>query len=246
MENSIIPFTMKLFKRLDYFKNSKTLKFLHNIELICSETFQARNNKKINSINGMYVTGLGIKKLQGNEWLDDEVVNFYFQLIKNESNFAIYSVDALNYTNFKKYQRINEIYKVRQSRASTKHLDFIFIPINFDRLHWAFAVVHVNKKINKFYDSLKNMGKQINGHCVCEDIRQFLTTTNFICDVDEFGWQFEYPYTPQQNDKSSCGVYTCQLAKQISRSQELKLSATDIPHLRKEMVVEVVSGYLFQ
>ena len=194
----------------------------------------------------MYVTGLGIKKLQGNEWLDDEVVNFYFQLIKNESNFAIYSVDALNYTNFKKYQRINEIYKVRQSRASTKQLDFIFIPINFDLLHWGFAVVHVNKKIIKFYDSLKNMGKQINGHCVCEDIRQFLTTTNFICDVDEFGWQFEYPYTPQQNDKSSCGVYTCQLAKQISRSQELKLSATDIPHLRKEMVVEVVSGYLFQ
>ena len=56
--------------------------------------------------------------------------------------------------------------------------------------------------------TLKTMGKDVNGHCVCEDLRQFLTTTNFIYDADEFGWQVEYSYTPHQNDTCSCGVYT--------------------------------------
>ena len=95
------------------------MKFFNNIELTCSETFTARNNKKINRINGISVTGKSIKT-----WLDDEVINSYFQLISNDSNFTIYCDNSINYAPFERYQKINEIYQVKQSRFSIKHLDF--------------------------------------------------------------------------------------------------------------------------
>ena len=149
------------------------------------------------------------------------------------------------YGTFKRYQNNNKLWKVKESSASVKQLDFIFFPINFVD-HWAFVVVFVYQKKIKLFDSIKNYGRTVNGHCVCDDVRQFLTTTNVISDADEFEWQAEYPETPQQNDGYNCGVYTCQLAKQISRGQQLIINERDIPYLRKEMVVEIVLGHLFQ
>ena len=50
--------------------------------------------------------------------------------------------------------------------------------------HWGFAVVNVRDNAIKFYDSIKNCDVDFNGgHCVCNDVRSFLRTTNFISKI---------------------------------------------------------------
>ena len=50
-----------------------------------------KNNKsKFNSINNHLITGQGIKTLQGSRWLDDQVINSYFQLISNNKDLNIF------------------------------------------------------------------------------------------------------------------------------------------------------------
>ena len=62
----------------------------------------------------------------------------------------------------------------------------------------------------------------------------------------EIDWQFENAtYCPQQPDSFSCGVYVCQVAKQISRSEELMINEEYLPTIRKEMVAEISLGGLF-
>ena len=129
-------------------------------------------------------------------------------------------------------------------------MEYIFFVINFTKsehdVHWAFSVVDVKNKTISFYDSVKNMSRDYyNGHCVCQDVKKFLRSTNFIRDIPACDWKLEYPETPQQTDGNSCGVFCCQLAKQLSRNQLLKLETKDIPFLRKEMTCELSLGVLF-
>ena len=211
-----------------------------------------KNNKaKINIINNILITGQGIKTLEGSRWLDDQVINTYFQLICNFSDLNIFFVDSGVYKLFKERLNSKQQYCLKKSKCSIDDLDIILLPINFtDETgligHWAFAAVYVNAKVIKFYDSIKNFGLSLNGHCVCEDIRRFLRSTNFFSNIAACQWQLEYPETPQQQDTSSCGVFACQIAKQLSNSQSLNIKTGDIPYLRKEMTCEIALGILFK
>ena len=105
--------------------------------------------------------------------------------------------------------------------------------------HWVIAVVSNNVQKIKLYDLVENFGVTLNGHCVFEDVTKFLKTSNYISNMAACQWQLEYPETPQQEDSSSCGVFACQIAKQIPRSQKIELKTSDISYLRKEMTCEI-------
>ena len=235
----------------NYFKNAKRLKSFYNLDKLYTDTMNKNNKAKINIINNILITGQGIKTLEGSRWLDDQVINTYFQLICNFSDLNIFFVDSGVYKLFKERLNSKQQYCLKKSKCSIDDLDIILLPINFtDETgligHWAFAAVYVNAKVIKFYDSIKNFGLSLNGHCVCEDIRRFLRSTNFFSNIAACQWQLEYPETPQQQDTSSCGVFACQIAKQLSNSQSLNIKTGDIPYLRKEMTCEIALGILFK
>ena len=49
--------------------------------------------------------------------------------------------------------------------------------------------------------TVKNMGRDYyNGHCVCEDVKKFLRSTNYIKNIPACEWQLQYSETPQQTD----------------------------------------------
>ena len=234
----------------NYFKNSKNMRHFYNLNIIYEQTMNKRDIDLINTFKNCSLTGKGVKKLKGSAWLDDEVINSYFQLVCDSSSSKIFFVDSLNYQTFKKYQELNLPYSLKKSLVSFKDLDYVYFVINFTKsehdAHWAFSVVDVKNKTISFYDSIKNLSRDYyNGHCVCLDVKKFMRSTNFIRDIPACDWKLEYPETPQQTDGNSCGVFCCQLAKQLSRNQLLKLETKDIPFLRKEMTCELSLGVLF-
>ena len=85
--------------------------------------------------------------------------------------------------------------------VSFEELDYInFAEIKNDA-HWGFSVVDVKTKSKSFYDSIENMGREnYNGHCVCEDVKKFLRSTNYIRNIPACEWQLQYSETPQQTD----------------------------------------------
>ena len=79
----------------------------------------------------------------------------------------------------------------------------------------------------------------------CRHVKQFLYS-NYLSNIASYiHWQFENANALQQTDDVNCGVYICQVAKQISRSEELQVKQQHLPKTRKEMVAEIVLGFLF-
>ena len=157
---SITPETIykSLHNDHNYFKNSQTIKHFYNLEQICQITMNKKLKDKINSFQDCTITGKGIKTLQGSQWLNDEVVNSYFQLVSDSSELSMFFVDSLNYQTFKNYQTLNVPYSLTKSKVSFGGLDLILIALNFARSkndgHLGFAVVNVRDRIIKFYDKI--------------------------------------------------------------------------------------------
>jgi len=220
-----------------------------------TQTSVSRTNyqllKSLQDIDKIYnanIKNLKVAKLQGERWLDDLVIDAYFELIQKASSKRVCSVSSQEFAGFveKREKRI-ETRKYRKSKASFSELDLIFLPIRIITSlgkHWVFLVVSVSEKKIIYYDSIKK--KKQFAHGYCDHVKQFLGCSNYISNVaPEIDWQFENACCPQQSDGFSCGVYVCQVAKQISRSEELMINEEYLPTIRKEMVAEISLGGLF-
>ena len=76
-----------------------------------------------------------------------------------------------------------------------------FLSCNLTIRHWAFAVVIVNDKKTKYYDSL-TPGMNV-CHSRSGSIKQLLTESNYLKNAENIDWQSEYPASPQQVNDSS-------------------------------------------
>ena len=82
----------------------------------------------------------------------------------------------------------------------------------------------------------------------CKNSKEFLES-NFIFNSTKIHfpqWNLENVVnTPQQPDGHNCGVYVCQNIKSILRSENFSICPSDLSAIRKEMVAELVLGFLF-
>ena len=103
-----------------------------------------------------------LKCLQPTTWLNDEVINFYTNMIMEdllETN-GIYSCNTFFMS---KLFPENERYDFEAVRRWTKNIDIfslkkIFIPINIDNRHWTLVYIDVHNKSIFYYDSLGDAG----------------------------------------------------------------------------------------
>lgn len=98
-----------------------------------------------------------IYKLYPETWLNDEIINFYMELISdraNSENSNLPSVHCFN-TFFCSTLREHGYAKVRRwtKRVDIFAKDLIFIPINYS-YHWTLGVIDMRNKTIRIYDSL--------------------------------------------------------------------------------------------
>ena len=99
------------------FKKPRTLKIFYNTHKIYQSTMNKSNSDKVNCISNNLITGQGIVTLQGSSWLDDEVINAYFQLVANSSDLYIFYVNTLNYQTFKDRHILNHPYSLNVAKC---------------------------------------------------------------------------------------------------------------------------------
>ncbi|CCE80230.1 Piso0_003332 [Millerozyma farinosa CBS 7064] len=188
------------------------------------------------------ITSRDLQTLKYGNWLNDNIIDFYFNLI-TEKNPRVYGWTTHFFTTLKQkgYQSVARWAKRRKLDVTAK--DIILVPVNIMGTHWALAVINNIEKRFQYFDSLSSRGNmpalQLLRTYMKEEGKKLGSSINF----ESYEIQAAMP-SPQQNNGSDCGVFTCVCANYISRGKQLTYSQKDMKIIRKNMAYEIITKNL--
>uniref|UniRef100_A0A2K5BXG7 Ubiquitin-like protease family profile domain-containing protein n=1 Tax=Aotus nancymaae TaxID=37293 RepID=A0A2K5BXG7_AOTNA len=192
------------------------------------------------------ITRGDIQTLKNYHWLNDEVINFYMNLLvernKKQGYPALHVFSTFFYPKLKSggYQAVKRWTK----GVNLFEQEIILVPIH-RKVHWSLVVIDLRKKCLKYLDS---MGQK--GHRICEILLQYLqdeskTKRNIDLNLLEWTHYSMKPHEiPQQLNGSDCGMFTCKYADYISRDKPITFTQHQMPLFRKKMVWEILHQQL--
>ncbi|XP_022419001.1 sentrin-specific protease 2-like, partial [Delphinapterus leucas] len=133
------------------------------------------------------ITRGDIQTLKNYHWLNDEVINFYMNLLvernKKQGYPALYAFSTFFYPKLKSggYQAVKRWTK----GVNLFEQELILVPIH-RKVHWSLVVIDLRKKCLKYLDS---MGQK--GHRICEILLQYLqdeSKTKRNIDLNVLEW----------------------------------------------------------
>lgn len=212
-------------------------------ELIMPE-LQGKWKEKINQLqNRQYSqlqTELDPKDLRAgisNQWLGDEIVNGYIQLLVSQS---IGFINSFFFTKLTKSWRLreNEI-DYENAKRWVRKIDIfsyqkILIPINIKNTHWILSCINNIENTIDVYDSLghanETYGNRLNlfmkKYCEEKGIIREYSVRCLSC--------------PQQHNGYDCGAFTCKAADCIRLDVDFEYSQNDMQMWRKLLVSQVI------
>ncbi|XP_036059551.1 sentrin-specific protease 2 [Onychomys torridus] len=192
------------------------------------------------------ITRGDIQTLKNYQWLNDEVINFYMNLLversKKQGYPALHAFSTFFYPKLKSggYQAVKRWTK----GVNLFEQELVLVPIH-RKVHWSLVVMDLRKKCLKYLDS---MGQK--GHRICEVLLQYLQYKSKMkrnTDLSLLEWT-HYCMTPheipQQLNGSDCGMFTCKYADYISRDKPITFTQHQMPLFQKKMVWEILHQQL--
>lgn len=210
---------------------------------ICFDKRASENEILISKFN-LNITRRDIMTLNGLNWLNDEVINFYMNLIiERAKNGKLPKTHAMN-TFF--YHRISKDGYTSVRRWTKKvdlfSFDLLVIPIHLS-MHWCMAIIDFRSKSISYYDSMGTT----NDKCLkilYNYIQQEYLDKKGI-EYNMHGWEMHnVKKIPQQMNGSDCGMFSCTFAEFITRNAKITFTQEDMPYLRRKMVIEIIEGRL--
>ncbi|SPP88648.1 uncharacterized protein LOC117590320 isoform X2 [Drosophila guanche] len=195
------------------------------------------------------ITKKYIRSLTGLTWLNDEVINFYMNMIieRSEQKAGILpSVYAMN-TFFMSRLLKDGFSAVKRwtRKIDVISKDIIVVPVHFNGMHWCMAIIHMKNQTIFYYDSLGNPN-----NAVLDALKNYVQEESLDKRKQPFdvsGFRIENILNgPQQTNGSDCGVFSCMTAEYITRDKPLTFSQEHMPYFRKKMMLEIVHGQLWK
>ncbi|XP_014259996.1 ubiquitin-like-specific protease ESD4 [Cimex lectularius] len=240
----------------DYLKITETVLDTEGIEALpeltpkmqqrIDEAFrpQPENQVMVSKFN-YNVTRRDLNCLTRLNWLNDEVINFYMELIIDRgklkpnyppvhtfSTFFFPRLKQSGYTGVRRWTRKVDVFQK----------DMILVPIHL-HVHWCMACIHLKKKTISFYDS---MGSTDPG--VLSLLRDYIQSEHQDkknAPFDTSDWTLtSVTNIPQQKNGSDCGVFACTFAEFLARDATFIFSQKDMPYFRRKMAYEILEGSL--
>lgn len=191
------------------------------------------------------ITRGDIATLRESTWLNDEVVNFYFNLLKarSESNPNLPKVHVFNTFFYPKIMKTGHAGVKRWTRkVDIFAVDIILVPVHLG-MHWCLAVVDFKKKEIVYYDSLKGQNPG-----AIQGLRKYLADESLDKKKKAFdftGWKELMPKDiPEQMNGCDCGVFMSKYAEYKSRYAKFTFTQENMPYFRKRMIYEILSKKL--
>ncbi|CAL2050736.1 unnamed protein product [Caenorhabditis brenneri] len=204
------------------------------------------------SLNEKFVEGFNIDierkdllKLKRPNWLNDNIINYYLQLVCDRSvqnpaypktyafnTFFYKDIITKGYSSVKRWTRKVDIFL----------FEMILVPVHLGS-HWCLAVIDMVERKIEFYDSLYD-----GNMAVLPALKKYIDEESVEkkkVHFDFADWEFyQVEDVPRQTNNSDCGVFVCQYAECASRRQAPCFTQENMPYFRKRMVYEIVKKKL--
>ncbi|XP_034944425.1 sentrin-specific protease 1-like [Chelonus insularis] len=181
-----------------------------------------------------------LKTLYPPTWLNDQIINVYFEMIAERGAPSIYACNTFffqqlvrgGYTSVKSWTKKVRIFSMRM----------MMVPIHLGA-HWCLAVVNFEDQSIIYYDS--QYGK--NDPCL-QALLDYLCEEHLAVEkkpLDRTLWTLHHAKgIPRQFNGYDCGVFVCAYAEHISRGEPLNFSAKDMYNIRGQILDEIISNVL--
>ncbi|KAI8823530.1 uncharacterized protein EV422DRAFT_359246 [Fimicolochytrium jonesii] len=183
--------------------------------------------------------------MDGN-WLNDEIINIYGQLIMHRAqedinniypkihcfNTFFYANMSKNYNLVRKWTKKIDIFA----------LDYVIVPVHLGN-HWTCSVLNFKEKRVEYYDSLH--GSAAN---VLRIMRSYLEQESMDKKKQKFDFSAWTDYAPRdcpaQLNGNDCGVFTCLFMEYTAREQHFDFDGTSMPYFRRRIMWEIMKTKL--
>ncbi|XP_061104677.1 sentrin-specific protease 3a [Conger conger] len=175
-----------------------------------------------------------LSTLYGQNWLNDQVMNMYGDLVMDSVPEKVHFFNSFFYDKLrtKGYDGV---------KRWTKNVDIfqkelLLIPIHLE-VHWSLVCVDVPRRSITYFDSQrtlnrrcpKHIAKYLQAEAVKKEQKDFLT-----------GWNgFFKMNVARQNNDSDCGAFVLQYCKCLALGQPFSFGQQDMPKLRRLMYKEL-------
>ncbi|KAG7484518.1 hypothetical protein MATL_G00050220 [Megalops atlanticus] len=175
-----------------------------------------------------------LSTLYGQNWLNDQVMNMYGDLVMDAVPDKVHFFNSFFYDKLrtKGYDGV---------KRWTKNVDIfqkelLLIPIHLE-VHWSLVCVDVPRRAITYFDSQrtlnrrcpKHIAKYLQAEAVKKEQRDFLS-----------GWKgFFKMNVARQNNDSDCGAFVLQYCKCLALGQPFSFGQQDMPKLRRLMYKEL-------
>ncbi|XP_034000487.1 sentrin-specific protease 1 isoform X3 [Trematomus bernacchii] len=195
---------------------------------------------------GLSLTRKDLQTLSDLNWLNDEVINFYMNLLVERSKDPkLPSVNTFN-TFFYPRLRSSGYSAVRRWTKKTDIFskDILLVPVHLG-VHWCLSVVDFRKKAIMYFDS---MGGNNDG--ACQILLDYLLQESKDKKgkaLDTSDWTLhskKRSEIPQQMNGSDCGMFTCKYADYITKDRPITFTQKHMPYFRRRIVWEILNHKL--
>uniref|UniRef100_A0A182XGR1 Ubiquitin-like protease family profile domain-containing protein n=1 Tax=Anopheles quadriannulatus TaxID=34691 RepID=A0A182XGR1_ANOQN len=194
------------------------------------------------------ITGNDLVTLQDMNWLNDAVINFYMELLRERgeqkrdqglpkvytmNTFFLPQLLKMGYAGVRRWTR----------KVDLLAHDMIVVPVHVGGIHWCMATIDLRHKTIHYYDS---MGSPNNA--VLNALEQYLCEESLDkrkAPFDKTGLTKQNMRDcPRQKNGSDCGVFSCMFAEFLSRDHPITFDQSNMPYFRKKMTIEIMLGKL--
>lgn len=180
---------------------------------------------------GISIRRKDLESLNLGQWLNDNIINFYFSLLK-EQYTDVHCFDTFFYLGLREHG-----YPSVRRRANLNLFEFrlILVPIYLPG-HWTLIAIKPESSRIDYYDSLQTPNDQ----CL-RVIRDYLQAETGLAD-----WiRVNKTEIPVQTNSSDCGVFICQYGLHLCRTQRFLFDQESMPQIRQQMINEISNGQLY-
>ncbi|XP_041093418.1 sentrin-specific protease 3-like isoform X2 [Polyodon spathula] len=175
-----------------------------------------------------------LSTLYGQNWLNDQVMNMYGDLVMDTVPEKVHFFNSFFYDKLrtKGYEGV---------KRWTKNVDIfkkalLLIPIHLE-VHWSLVSVDVPKRTVTYFDSQRTLNRRCPKH-----IAKYLQAEALKKDKTDFceGWKGLFKMNvARQNNDSDCGAFVLQYCKCLALGEPFGFTQQDMPNLRKQIYKEL-------
>ncbi|KAM6977103.1 sentrin-specific protease 1 [Aplochiton taeniatus] len=188
------------------------------------------------------ITRKDLQTLSSLNWLNDEVINFYMNLLVERSKEPkLPSVHTFNTFFFPKLRSAGYPAVRRWTKKmDIFSVDILLVPVHLG-VHWCLSVVDIRKKSVTYFDSMGGKNDE-----ACMILLQYLRQESKDKkgkELDTSDWTLKSKRRneiPQQMNGSDCGMFTCKYAEYITKDKPITFTQKHMPYFRKRMVWEII------